>query len=86
MADVNTLEKALEEAKKVLKEKENDGDVLKKAHDDLMQASYKIAEILYKDQQQKGQPGQTTNDGSQSDSNKDNGDQGPIDAEFKEKK
>ena len=86
MADVNTLEKALEEAKKVLKEKENDGDVLKKAHDDLMQASYKIAEIIYKDQQQKGQPGQTTNDGSQSDSNKDNGDQGPIDAEFKEKK
>jgi molecular chaperone DnaK len=86
MADVNMLEKALEEAKKVLKEKENDGDALKKAHDDLMQASYKIAEILYKEQQPKGQPGQTTNDGSQSDSNKDKGDQGPIDAEFKEKK
>lgn len=82
MADVNTLEKALEEAKKTLKEKENDSEALKKAHDDLMQASYKIAEILYKEQQAKGQPTSESKD----DSNKNNGDQGPIDAEFKEKK
>ncbi|MFA6263422.1 MAG: molecular chaperone DnaK [Candidatus Babeliales bacterium] len=86
IADVNTLEKAIEEAKKVLKEKEGDGEALKKAHDDLMQASYKVAEILYKEQQQKGQPG--TDAGEQKSDNKDNkkdGDQGPIDAEFKEK-
>jgi molecular chaperone DnaK len=83
IADVNTLEKAIEEAKKVLKEKEGDSEALKKAHDDLMQASYKIAEILYKEQQQKEQPGA---DGSEpKNDNKKDGDQGPIDAEFKEK-
>ena len=52
MADVENVEKALDEAKTILKEKENDGDALQKAHDDLMQASHKVAEQLYKEKQQ----------------------------------
>lgn len=74
IADVNTVEKALEEAKKVLKEKEHDAEALTKAHEDLMQASYKVAEFLYKAKEQDTQP------------KKDNGDQGPIDTDFQEKK
>ncbi len=53
IAEVEKVEKAIEEAKKILKEKEDDGDELKKAADDLMQASHKISEILYKEQQEK---------------------------------
>ncbi|MGD1997837.1 MAG: Hsp70 family protein, partial [Candidatus Dependentiae bacterium] len=49
--EVEKVEKALEEARLVLKEKAEDGDALKKASDDLMQASHKIAEILYKEKQ-----------------------------------
>jgi molecular chaperone DnaK len=82
IADVNTVEKALEEAKKVLKEKADDAEALQKANDELMQASYKIAEFLYKD---KG--GNQTTPGSEQQSNdNNNNDQGPIDADFKEKK
>jgi len=82
VADVNNVEKALEEAKKVLKEQENDAQALQKASDDLMQASYKIAEILYKDQ--KGAPTPDKKDDNSGNNDNNNG-QGPIDAEFKEK-
>ena len=51
IAEVDKVEKALEEAKVILKEKENDGDALEKTTNDLMQASHKVAEILYKDAQ-----------------------------------
>ncbi len=86
IAEVNTVEKAIEEAKKTLKEKENDGDALQKAHDDLIQASYKIAEILYKDQQGK-QPSSDNQDQQHKDKDDDNkGGNGPIDADFKEEK
>jgi len=51
IAEVDKVEKALEDAKLVLKEKENDIDALKKANEDLMQASHKVAEILYKEKQ-----------------------------------
>lgn len=83
IADVNTVEKALEEAKVVLKEKENDAEALQKAHDDLMQASYKVAEFLYKEKEQQpdAQAGEQTTD--QTEKPKD--DQGPIDADFQEK-
>jgi len=49
-ADVLNVEKALETAKVALKEHENNAEELQKATDELMQASYKVAEILYKDQ------------------------------------
>lgn len=52
MAEVSKVETELENAKKVLKENANDGDTLQKAHDDLMKASHKIAEIIYKEKQQ----------------------------------
>jgi len=81
LADVSTVEKALEEAKKVLKEKENDAEALQKAYDDLMQASYKVAEFLYKQQNTKDG---NTQAGDQSQQGKDGND--PIDADFKEKK
>jgi molecular chaperone DnaK len=49
LTEVSKVEKALEEAKKTLKEKENDGDAIQKITEELMQASQKIAEILYKE-------------------------------------
>ncbi|MFC1894910.1 molecular chaperone DnaK [Candidatus Dependentiae bacterium] len=51
IAEVNKVEKALEEARIALKDKSNDIDTLQKANDDLMKASHKIAEIIYKEQQ-----------------------------------
>jgi len=48
ITEVEKVEKALEFAKIDLKEKENDGEALDKAHNDLIQASHGIAEILYK--------------------------------------
>lgn len=75
IAEVNAVEKALEDAKKVLKEQENDAEALKKAHDDLMQASYKVAEILYKEKENK-------ETGSQTAPNKEG--EEPIDTSFKE--
>jgi molecular chaperone DnaK len=86
LADVSAVEKALEEAKKILKEKENDAEALQKAYDDLMQASYKVAEFLYKQQNPKDGSA-PSGDQSQQDKDKDDkGDNGPIDADFKEKK
>lgn len=78
MADVSAVEAALEEAKKVLKEKENDKEALEKANTDLMNASYKIAEFLYKEQQAAGgqagaQQGATDQQERKTDEN------GPID-------
>lgn len=55
--EVTKVEAALEDAKKSLKENENDLDALKKAHEDLMQASHKVAEILYKEQQAQAKDG-----------------------------
>lgn len=83
ITEVNAVEKALEDAKKVLKEQENDGDALEKANTDLMQASEKMAEILYKEgQSQAGaqQPGQDAGSSSTGSTN-----QGPMDADFEEK-
>lgn len=78
IAEVNKLETALEDAKKTFKEKENDGEALQKAHDELMQASYKIAEILYKEKQST-----TSNEPSNDDSKK--SDNGPIDTDIEQK-
>ena len=85
IAEVNKVEAALEDAKKVLKEKAEDADALQKATDDLTQASHKVAEILYKEQQAKAQSdpgvngqGSTQQQGPNPQQNKGNG---PIDVD-----
>lgn len=77
IAEVNNVEKAIEQAKATLKEKENDSEALAKAAEELTQASYKVAEILYKDQ------GNASNESSNQTNNKETG---PIDADFEENK
>lgn len=79
IAEVNNIEKALEEAKTVLKEQSNDSEALHKAHSDLLQASYKMAEILYKE---KEQPGNASNTSTEENKKADE----PIDTDFQEKK
>ncbi|MCL4360985.1 molecular chaperone DnaK [Candidatus Dependentiae bacterium] len=74
--EVNKVEAALEKAKKDLKEFENDGDKLQQSADELLQASYKVAEILYKEKQ--GEPSEGAPQSSASE-------QGPIDIENEEK-
>jgi molecular chaperone DnaK len=81
VADVNTVEAAIEEAKKVLKEQENDAEALQKAHDNVMNASYKIAEFLYKQNEDKGKDANTAGNTGSSEGN-DGKD--PIDIDFKE--
>lgn len=78
-ADIQATQKALEDAKNALKEHANNADELQKATDTLLQASHKIAEILYKEKQD-----QAAASGSHDDKHDDdqgNG-QGPIDAEI----
>lgn len=77
--EVTKVEEALTKAKEVLKEQSEDGEALQKATDELLQASYKIAEFLYKEKQ-----GGDNNDGGNGTSGSSNNDQGPIDAEIKE--
>jgi len=79
-ADVKQVEAAVEKAKADLKEHENNTEALKKAKDELLQASAKIGEILYKQAQeaqaQQKQQGEATPEG--------NGkapEEGPIDVE-----
>lgn len=78
-AEVTKVEEALTKAKAALKEHAENGDELQKATDELLQASYKIAEFLYKDKQ-----GGNEGDGGNSGPSDQGGDQGPIDAEIKE--
>jgi molecular chaperone DnaK len=87
IAEVNKVEAAIEEAKKVLKEKENDAEALQKATDDLMKASHKIAEIIYKEQQDKQpQADAPKTEAKQQDATDDNGQkQEPIDADYEQK-
>lgn len=89
-AEVTSVEKALEEARLVLKNEAADATTIQKATDDLMQASYKVAEILYKDKGTAGtdtgncESGSCGHDDHQDNSKK--SDNGPIDADFEEKK
>lgn len=73
-AEVTKVEQALENAKKALKEHENNAQELQKATDELMQASHKVAEILYSQQQSGAQAPDSEND------KKNN--QGPIDTDI----
>ena len=70
--DVTELQEALEIAKKELKEKENDLEGLKNAHDALISKAQKIAETLYKNSKDQTPPS----------SNPDDKDNGPIDADI----
>jgi molecular chaperone DnaK len=67
IAEVNTVEQALEAAKTVLKEQENDAAALEKANTDLLTASQKIGEILYKASEQAGQSAQEDSEHQSSD-------------------
>ena len=92
--EVTKVEAALEEAKKSLKENENDGEALQKANDDLMKASHKIAEILYKEsasakasadkQEKQSEASQAKASADKQEENKK--DDGPIDVDSEEKK
>lgn len=85
--EVSKVEAALEETRKILKEKENDGEALQKANDDLMKASHKIAEILYKEEQAKAaQAGPSATDATQENKQENKKDDGPIDVDSEEKK
>jgi molecular chaperone DnaK len=90
IAEVNTVEKAIEDAKLVLKEKENDAEALGKAAEELSQASYKIAEIIYKEKggdkaAQQGAEGQAQQAGQEKTEQSDKKGDGPIDADFEQK-
>jgi len=78
--EVTNVESALEKAKTALKEHADNGDELQKATDELLQASHKVAELLYK---QAGTPGAGP-DNQKSDGQTGEDAQGPIDVEPKE--
>jgi len=80
IAEVNNLEKALEQAKVSLKEHEKDAAALTKATEELTQASYKVAEILYKEQPQ----ADATQTDASSEQKSDQDNSGPIDADFEQ--
>jgi len=58
-ADITKTEEAVVKAKAALKEHEENAEELQKATDELIQASHKVAEILYKNAQEKGAEGET---------------------------
>jgi molecular chaperone DnaK len=76
--EVSELEAAIEKAKSALKEHEKNADELQKAYDELIQASHKVAEKLYKAQPGAEQHDQTSSAGNQSASDE------PIDADIEE--
>lgn len=81
-AEIAKVEEALIAARLALKDHENDSEKLQKAIDDLLAASYKIAEMMYK---KDGGTGDATGSATGPTAD-DNGsdDQGPIDAEIQE--
>ena len=77
-ADVQALEKALADAKETMKG--DDAEALNSAHEALMQASHKMAEVLYKQQEAGGGENQAA-DASAGDKDRKAADDGVIDAE-----
>ncbi|MBD3273112.1 molecular chaperone DnaK [Candidatus Dependentiae bacterium] len=82
--EVSKVETALQEAKKVLKENENDAQALQKANEDLMKASHKVAEILYKEQQAKASQANTEKEQKQDQNKKNKNNDEPIDVDSEE--
>jgi molecular chaperone DnaK len=70
-ADVTATETALEKARTVLKDHADNAEELQKATDELLQASHKVAEIVYKEKAAQG-----------TDEQKPSSDEGPIDADI----
>ncbi len=70
-ADVTATQEALEKAKAVLKDHADNGEELQKATDELLQASHKVAEIVYKEKAAQAD-----------DEPKASNDQGPIDTDI----
>lgn len=81
-ADIKATEDALAQAKQALKDHEHNADELQKATEQLLQASHKVAEILYKQNQETPQPAQQ--DASHDASHGAPKGDGPIDAEINE--
>ncbi len=75
--DATSLQEAVEKAKLALKEHGNNSEELQKATDELTQASYKVAEQLYK---QSGADSSGQNDSGDQNNNK--GNQEPIDTDI----
>lgn len=69
--EVSKVETAIETAKNKLKEHENDAELLQQATDELMQASHKLAEILYREKQQSEKPAEENNPSSDADNSED---------------
>ncbi len=83
--DITVTEQAIEKAKQVLKDHPDNNEELQKTTDELLQASYKVAETLYKQQseaQQQASDDNTTNDQSGTTQGPQESSQEPIDAEI----
>lgn len=77
-ADVQATQAAIEKAKKALEEHATNGDELQKATEELLTSSQKVAELLYKQEQEKaGAAGESAQP-------EDESSEGPIDAEIEE--
>jgi molecular chaperone DnaK len=77
--EVTKVEQAVQKAKDALKEHAENAEALSKATDELMQSSHKIAEIIYKQENDK-QGGDSSSPSSSSQEPTDNN--GPIDADI----
>jgi molecular chaperone DnaK len=77
--EVTKVEDALKTAKSTLAEKADDGEALQKASDDLMTASHKVAEILYKEKQGESGAAESSDQAGQAGPQ-----EGPIDTDIKE--
>ena len=80
--DVSKTEAALEKAKQVLKDHPNNAEELEKATEELIQASHKVAEILYSQSTQGAGTEQAHSAGQASSEEKDKDESEPIDAEI----
>ncbi|HRN77877.1 MAG TPA: molecular chaperone DnaK [Candidatus Dependentiae bacterium] len=78
-ADITATEQAVVKAKQALKDHAENAEELQKATEELLQASHKVAEILYKEQ---GTQQQTADQAHQSGPQQSSTEQGPIDAEI----
>ncbi len=83
-ADVTATQDALEKAKQAIKDHADNAQELQKATEELLQASHKVAEILYKQQQGAQAQGndQATESAESNTAGTNNTEQEPIDAEI----
>ena len=77
--DVDTTQAALEKAKTALTEHATNAEELQKATDELLKASHKVAELLYKQEQEKSGENPGSGNDEHGPHDKGPGDQGPID-------